>query len=302
MLSSIYRRGVPLKAWCYVSRPIIGTRLNSSNAEVLAKYKQKLESKAKGLGLTSIDELQIKLKDEIEQKKKEMNAADPLKELEQYEKRQQEEYENDKSKLTTKVRSPIDKETPKLPYKTLHSYVDIEKLKLLPRKELELIWRARFANNERSLQAIVEDVQFASMFANAFKNPSFILPLPKGNDGYEMHFVQWSFVGPKTTHCMLTTVAEYKLHKEYAKPHTTLMFHQELIGSNGVILMNGQVEKESSLTMDEAQLLVLNVQRFYGAIGCPENAAKKLKILQDFTQGNADFDMQKLIDEATSFE
>lgn len=302
MLSSIYRRGVPLKAWCYVSRPIIGTRLNSSNAEVLAKYKQKLESKAKGLGLTSIDELQIKLKDEIEQKKKEMNAADPLKELEQYEKRQQEEYENDKSKLTTKVRSPIDKETPKLPYKTLHSYVDIEKLKLLPRKELELIWRARFANNERSLQAIVEDVQFASMFANAFKNPSFILPLPKGNDGYEMHFVQWSFVGPKTTHCMLTTVAEYKLHKEYAKPHTTLMFHQELIGSNGVILMNGQVEKESSLTMDEAQLLVLNVQRFYGAIGSPENAAKKLKILQDFTQGNADFDMRKLIDEATSFE
>lgn len=298
MLSTISRIRAPWRSYAPIA---VGLRFNSSNADVLAKYQQKLQSKAQKLGLDSVDELQAKLKDEIKQKKKEMNAADPLKELEEYEKRQQEEYDHDKTKLT-KIRSAIDKDTPKLPYKTLASYVDVEKLGVLPRKELELIWRARFANNDRSLQAVVEDIQFASMFANAFKNPSFILPLPRGKDGYEMHFVQWSFVGPKTTHCMLTTVAEYKLHKEYAKPHTTLMFHQELVGSNGVILMNGQVEKEASLSMDEAHLLVLNVQRFYGGIGKPENAKRKLTILQEFTKGNADFDMQKLIDEATSLE
>mgnify|MGYP001038508936 CR=1 FL=1 len=283
-------------------RSRVALRYASSNAEVLAKYKQKLEMKAKNLGLESVEQLQEQLKDDIEKRKKEMNAADPLKELEEYEKRQQEELEKDRQNRITKVRSPIAKDAPKLPYKTLNSFVDIEKINELPRKELEFIWKARFQNNPRNLYAILTDLQFANMFANAFKNPSFILPLPKSEDGYEMHFVQWSFVGPSTTHCMLTTVAEYKLHKEYAKPHTTLMFHQELAGTKGMVLMNGQVEKEASLTMDEAQLLVLNVQRFYGGIGDPEKVKAKLQILREFTQGKADFDMQKLIDEATSFE
>lgn len=63
---------------------------------------------------------------------------------------------------------------------------------------------------------------------------------------------------------MLTSLAEYKLHKEYAKPHTTLMFHQELVADTGIVLMNGRVEEDVPLSMDEAQLLLLNVQRFYG--------------------------------------
>ena len=101
---------------------------------------------------------------------------------------------------------------------------------------------------------------------------------------------------------MLTTVAEYKLHKEYAKPHTTLMFHQELSNSKDVVLMNGQVEEESSLTMDEAQLLVLNVQRFYGGIASAKGNEKKLALLRDFTSGNADFNMEELIAEAASID
>ena len=115
-----------------------------------------------------------------------------------------------------------------------------------------------------------------------------------------MHFVQWAFVGPQTVHCMLTTVAEYKLHKEYAKPHTTLMFHQDLVGEKpGVVLMNGVCETESSLSIDEAQLLVLNVQRFYGGLG---NSEVKLKLLNDFTQGHEGFSTEELIKEATTFE
>lgn len=269
----------------------------NSNADILAKYQQKLQGKAKTLGLSSVDELQTKLKDEIQQKKKEFNVIDPLKQLEEYERKQTEEYENEKG---SKIRDPIDKSTPKLPYKTLNSFVDEEKVSILPRKELELIWKARFSQDQ-TLSAVVEDIQFASMYANAFKNSSFILPLPKG-DGYELHFVQWAFVGPKTTHCMLTTLAEYKLHQEYAKPHTTLMFHQELVGSKGIVLMNGAVEKESNVKVAEAHLLVLSLQRFYGAIGSPEASKRKLNFLKDFTSGNPDFNIQALIDEATSFE
>lgn len=270
----------------------------------LEKYKEKLERKARELGVSDVKELKEKLKDEIETKKKQFNAVDPLKELEEYELRQAEELKKKKRATETNpaIRAAIDKNTPKEPYKTLGSFVDVEKIRALPRKELEFIWRARFQNKDRTLQAVLEAHQFATIFANAFKNPNFVLPLPRGDDGYEMHFVQWGFPGPNTTHCMLTTLAEYQLHKEYAKPHTTLMFHQELIEDQELVLMNGQVESDVSLTMDEAQLLVLNVQRFYGGLKESEGSKRKLALLRDFTAGNKSFDMQKLIEEAASLD
>lgn len=271
-----------------------------NSQDVLARYKAKLEQKAKEVGAKDVDELKNKLKDEIDKVKMELNKVDPLKELEEYERRQAEELAKDqKDSKTIKVRSPIAKDTPKLPYKVLNDFVALDKVKELPRRELEYIWKARFQNKERSLHAILDNVQFSKIYANAFKNPSFILPLPKNDEGYEMHFVQWSFVGPQTVHCMLTTVAEYKLHKEYAKPHTTLMFHQELATDKGVVLMNGSCESESSLTMDEAQLLVLNVQRFYGGLG---NSEIKQRLLNDFTSGHENFSTEELIKEATTFE
>lgn len=270
--------------------------------DAFIKYQEKLDQKAKSLGLKDAAELQEKLKEDIELKKKEFNAVDPLKELEAYERKKAEEIQNNKDSKTIKVRSPIDKDAPVAPYKTLDSFIDVEKAKELPAKELQFIWRARFQNKEGNFHAALNSIQFAKMYANAFKNPSFILPLPKNEDGYEMHFVQWSFVGPKTTHCMLTTVAEYKLHKEYAKPHTTLMFHQDLADKTDLVLMNGQLEADVPLTMEEAQLLILNVQRFYGGLTDKEGSKRKLELLRDFTSGNPNFDMDKLINEAASLD
>lgn len=265
---------------------------------VLEKYRKKLEEKAQALGVKSVDELKEKLKTEIEETKKEFNAVDPLKHLDEYEQKQAEKLRQ--KRAAESDRGPISKDTPQAPYKTLSSFVDVDKIKELPEKELKFIWRARFEGKDRALHATLTSEQFASLFANAFKNPNFILPLPKEGAGYEMHFVQWAFVGPKTTHCMLTSLEEYKLHKEYAKPHTTLMFHQELMDS-GVILMNGQVEDDVPLSVDEAQLLVLNVQRFYGGL-TSASSERKLALLQAFTKGSADFNMETLIEETTSFD
>lgn len=289
----------------------LGLRFNSISP--LERYKAQLEEKAKQLGAGTVEELQAKFKDDIEQKKKELNKIDPLKELEEYERRQAEEIAKERANKMAKgsdaVREGISPDTPKLPYKTMNSFVDLEKIKVLPQKEIEYLWRARFQNKERNIHAIMDNLQFAKIYATAFKNPSFILPLPRGDvseasedGGYEMHFVQWSFVGPKTTHCMITTVAEYKLHKEYAKPHTTLMFHQDLSELHDLVLMNGQVETETSLSMDEASLLVLNVQRFYGGIGNPDGAQRKAELLRQFTIGSSEFDVDQLIKEASSIE
>ncbi|KAM9896682.1 hypothetical protein OXX79_007335 [Metschnikowia pulcherrima] len=275
----------------------------AKNEPVLDRYRSQLEKKARQIGVSSIDELKENLKEEIESKKKEMNAVDPLKELEAYEKEQAQKLrQNLAAKKDSKIRDAIDASVPKAPYKTLSSFVDVEKLRVLPEKEMTYIWKARFEANERAITAALNASQFGNLFANAFKNPSFVLPLPKDGDGYEMHFVQWSFVGPHTTHCMLTSLAEYKLHKEYAKPHTTLMFHQELLGDSGVVLMNGQLEQDVPLSVEEASLLVLNVQRFYGAMTASSSAERKLELLRAFTQGDSAFSMDKLIEEAASLD
>ncbi|QBM89640.1 ATP synthase F1 complex assembly factor 1 [Metschnikowia aff. pulcherrima] len=275
----------------------------AKNEPVLDRYRSQLEKKARQIGVSSIDELKENLKEEIELKKKEMNAVDPLKELEAYEKEQAQKLRQKlAAKKDSKIRDAIDASIPKAPYKTLSSFVDVEKLRELPEKEMTYIWKARFEANERAITAALNASQFGNLFANAFKNPSFVLPLPKDGDGYEMHFVQWSFVGPHTTHCMLTSLAEYKLHKEYAKPHTTLMFHQELLGDSGVVLMNGQLEQDVPLSVEEALLLVLNVQRFYGAMTASLSAERKLQLLRAFTQGDSAFSMDKLIEEAASLD
>lgn len=278
--------------------PVRGLSVLAARLNVLEKYKAQLEKKAKELGVGSVDELKETLKDEIEAKKKEFRASDPLVKLEEYEKRRAELREKNAG---DKVRDAIDLSAPKEPFKTLSLYLDVEKVKVLPNKELEYLWRARFDGKEQVILAVLNALQYANIFSNAYKNPSFILPLPRG-DGYEMHFVQWAFVGPKTTHCMLTSLAEYKLHGEFAKPHTTLMFHLELVEDAGVVLMNGQVEDDAPLTMEDAQLLVLNVQRFYGGLVDSPGSKRKLALLEDFTLGNPNFDTDKLIEEAASMD
>ncbi|EGV62558.1 hypothetical protein PSN45_000230 [Yamadazyma tenuis] len=286
--------------WTKQCQPHTFYRLNSTKAELLQKYKDKLEAKAKILGYQSVEDLNESLKDDIEARKKQLNAIDPLKDLEGFEAEQASKMKKNILDHQIKIRDPIKRDAPIAPYKTLDSFVDSAKLKDLNKQEIEYIWRARFQKDDRSMVAILGATQFSNMYALGFKNRTFILPLAKESGGYEMHFVQWSFVGPETTHCMLTTLAEYKLHNEYAKPHSTIMFHQELAHEKDVVLMNCHVEKESNVSLADAQFLILNIQRFYGAMKSISKA--KLELLEAFNRGEEMFDMEKLIEEATSFE
>lgn len=146
----------------------------SAKPDLLSKYSEQLQKKALELGVGSVDELKEKLLSDIAEKKKAMNSVDPLAELEEYERKQAEELKQRKLKDqgSDKIRDAIDASTPKTPYKTLSSYLDLEKVKALPKSELQYIWRARFANQDRSLHATIDAAQFAGIFANAFKNPA----------------------------------------------------------------------------------------------------------------------------------
>lgn len=240
-----------------------------------------------------------KLKDQIEDTKKEFSKIDPLKELEEYERRQALEAQK---KNPEKLRDPRSPDVETKPYKSLISFVDVSKISELPLKELEFIWKARFQSKDNALISIVPNEAFDRLYKNARENPAFVLPLPREPEGFELHYVQWQFVGPNTIHCMFTSLIEYKTHKEFARPHTSLIFHTELKESKGVVLMNGTVEKDSSVKLPEAQLLLLNLQRFYGGLADSNATKRRVQMLKDFTSGSSDFSVDKLIDEAQSLE
>lgn len=256
------------------------------------------------VGASDLDDLKEKLKDKIEETRKQFNKVDPLTELEEYEKRQALEAQEKKSQEHN-IRKR-DQSTPEKPYKTLNSFVDVDKISELPHKELEFIWKARFQSQDNALMSVVSADVFDKLYKNARENPTFVLPLPREvegqNDAFELHYIQWQFVGPNTVHCMFTTLLEFKTHKEFARPHTSLIFHTEFQQSKGLVLMNGTVEKDSAIKLPEAQLLLLNVQRFYGALAESEASKRRTQLLKDFTSGSPNFSVEALVAEAQSLE
>lgn len=268
---------------------------------VADKYRAKLEQKAASEGIGSVEELKEKYKDVIEKTKTEL-GEDPIKVA-------TESHKND----TAKAASEAIANAPKVPssdIKDLDSFVDVSKFALHDRKEIEMLWKMRHAANPKALCGVIEGPVYAEIYKNARKNPMFVLPLPRSaprdevaansaeEGGVEMHLVQWAFVGPYTIHCLITTLGEFKLHQEFARPHTTLILHSDLLASKGIALMNGSVEKDSSVTLEEAHLLTLFLQKFFAATPATESGKRKLALLNSFTVGDADFSLEQLVAEA----
>ncbi|CAK9442008.1 uncharacterized protein LODBEIA_P58090 [Lodderomyces beijingensis] len=266
------------------------------NSDIINKYKDKLTQKAQELGITNLDELKDKYKEQIEKVKSELGGIDINAEIRKWESQKKKE-ESDGSVINVRSRDPG---AEKKPYKTLNDYVDVEKVRRLPRDDIKLIWKTRFQDDPRSLHATINNQQFDEITENASKYPYFLLPLPKSDDkdthkGYQLEFVQWSFVGADTIHCLFTSLAEYKLHGEFAKPHVVLTFHQDLKKDKDLVLMNGLSEKDGGLSTQEAQLLVLNLQRFYNG-----KDSNKLALVKEFNEGSEKFTLDGLIKETTT--
>lgn len=277
---------------------------------VAERYQQRLLERAKEKGFESVHALLEDSKEDIQKKKKDFNRIDPLKELEDYEQRMK--MSTNMSGLT-KDKGPIDPDQSRVPFKTLNSFLDVGKVKELSKQEVEFLWRAKWLKKENVLCAVVPVNVFDKLISTAKSNPVFVLPLPREmeieangenkDQGIELHYIQWQFVGPHTTHCIITSLAEYKLHKEYAKPHTVFQFHSEMAKDKKVIFMNGQVEPDTNVSVQDAQLLLLNVQRFYGAMGEETLIAKqRVQLLRDFTNGSPNFNVDLLISLAQSME
>lgn len=283
---------------------------STTTDDIEQKYKEKLLKEAKLQGLNSIEDLKKHLKDSIDAKKLELNRIDPLKALYEYE-----SLQKSNGKMTN-LQPAIDRNLKKDPFKTLDSYFNIEKIDKLSNQEIEFLWRAKWAQKENILSAVISKEIYDRMYKYIKQNPSFVLPLPRKievdeeakekkeiEEGMELHYIQWHIVGKTTVHCMLTSLAEFKLHNQYARPHTTLELFTDLINDKQIILMKGSIEANSNIKPHDAQLLLLNIQRFYGALGEESEISKqRIKLLQNFTNGSSEFNVNTLISLAQSME
>ncbi|KAF2221105.1 ATP11 protein-domain-containing protein [Elsinoe ampelina] len=293
-------------SFCYQQRrhaQVHDIRFLASHAtpekQVLEKYAEKLKQKAKEEGHQDIDSLKQAYSDKITSLRKEATvpganapSASPS---------------SDAKTPNTPFQPPPPPtpqsspsvaaqytSTSKAGIKTLSSYIDVDKFRSLPDKELETLWRLRHATNPRSLCGIVRADVFRQIATAAKKHPQFILPIPREGQGAELHFLQWTFPSDTTATVLFTNLAEFKLRGEFAQPHTTVTHHLDLVGEKGVVLVEGNVLPDRGMTVEEGQLLVMMLTKFYGQ----GEESPRRHLLGQFTKGDETFSVDQLLEEA----
>lgn len=182
------------------------------------------------------------------------------------------------------------------------------KVSSLPAKEIEALWRLRHANNPQSIHFAVPAGTFSSLLTTAKQHPAFVLPVPREipaetappeagetQQAAELHYLQFAHPHRDTTTLLFTSLAEFKLRGEFASPHTTITFHQELTRSHNLVLGQGTVVENKGVSLDEARWLVMCMQKFYVQT---EEGRGRVELLNMFTRGDARFQVERLIDEA----
>ncbi|KAG9240282.1 ATP11 protein-domain-containing protein [Calycina marina] len=268
----------------------------------LQKYKDKLARKAKEEGLRDINELKEVYKDKIKTLKKKATIQIPIATTPptmQPIKFSSSSLSLSKSPFLLPPPPPTistEKKSSSAGIKTLSSYLNLEKTRALPQKELEAIWRLRHVNDAQSLCASVPVDTYKTMETTAKQFPNFILPLPKpGEQADEIHFLQWTFPAPDTVAVLFTHLAEYKLRGEYSEPHTIITHHLELAEEKGLILLQGQVIQGKGVSVDEAKWLLMCLQKFYGV---SDESTKRRQLLEMFGKGDTKFKVEELVEES----
>ncbi|KAK6538157.1 hypothetical protein TWF694_011039 [Orbilia ellipsospora] len=277
------------------------------NNNIADKYKHLLEKKAKSEGLESVDDLKQAYKHRIDQYKRDSIAPPKLPDSLHHDGTTPTPSSSSSSTILS-TPPPIPKSStspPSIPkssaQKSLDSYLDISKILLHDPKEIEYIWRARHISDANSLCAVIPHQTYLRLAKTAKSHPMFILPLPRPDQGIELHFLQWQFSSPTTVNVMFTSLIEYKLRGEFASPHTTVTHHLDICEEKGIVLLQGSVVENKGVSVEEAKWLLMALQKFYaaeeGVEGAGEEVARRKLLLKQFSEGKADFDVQALIRE-----
>lgn len=313
------------RRWARV-RDVRFVATQQASVGVTDRYREKLERKVKETGVQDVDQLKEVYKERITDLRKRaavpgMNAplskstvtnAPPA--------TQPSSSTTQPQKQTSDWASKGSSTGAKIPgIKTLSSFLDVSKILELPQREIEALWRLRFAQNPASLCAAIPTKIWSAIYDTARKYPLFILPgLPKhttaeiadSNETQEaapIHLLQWTFPSPTTATVIFTHLAEYKLRGEYAQPHTTVTHHLDLAEPKSLVLSEGTVIDGRGVSVEEGKWLIMNMQKFYNTGDDVENLessdvgrelkSRRRRLLKMFARGDENFKLDDLIAE-----
>ncbi|KAG8525250.1 uncharacterized protein KY384_008894 [Bacidia gigantensis] len=274
---------------------------HNQGQRVAERYQQKLQQRAKQEGYRDVEELKQSYQEKIEAQRKKALQTNPRPSPSSTASPQP--TQSSSSPYPAPPSPPQPTTTASAPppppgIKTLSSYIDIPKTRELPQKEIEYIWRLRHANDTQSLCAVIPSSTYARIESTARQHPRFILPLPraddKGEQGAEIHFLQWTFPTPTTATVLFTHLAEYKMRGEFAQPHTTVTHHTDLREEKELVLLEGKVVPDRGISVDEGKWLLMCLQKFYGGTG--EKPERK-SLLEKFSGGDGGFRVEDLLEE-----
>lgn len=291
---------------------------------ILAKYKDKLESKAREEGLGDVSQLKQAYQQKINELRKQASvpgatapltpppspqppSASPSSSLPPPSSNSSWPASPPPPPPTPQTGAAASKPPPGV--KTLDSFLDLAKVSTLPQKEVQAIWRLRHVSNPQSLHFSLPASTFRALVATAKRHPAFVLPLPRQVDAQqgptpeatqtsqaaELHYLQFAHPHLDTTTLLFTSLAEFKLRGEFASPHTTITFHSELADTHDLVLGQGTVVENRGVSVDEARWLVMCMQKFYVV---DKEGQGREALLEMFTRGDANFRVESLLDEA----
>ena len=173
---------------------------------VIEKYRQKLDRKAKEEGHGDIDSLKQAYADKIHDLRQRdasalndgatpPSASEPLSPHQFPSSPSSSPSSSSPSPAASAIASATSQSSRSGPPQSrpLSSFLDMPKARTLPVPELSAVWRLRHAASPRSLCAVIPAPTYAAMEAAARRNPQFVLPVPHPEQGAEIHFLQWMF-------------------------------------------------------------------------------------------------------------
>ena len=173
------------------------------------------------------------------------------------------------------------------------------------------------AHPSRFLSATIPTDVYASMLETARQTPQMIVPLPRG-DGEEFFFLQWQFYEDSQSTVVFTSLGEYKLKDEWARPFLSITHWTELAQPTGTepehqgaVFMRAEITSTAPpkpaklpagvtaaavpaegkerflLSPADAQLLLLGLQRFYHlASGDASDREQRRDLVARFAKGD----------------
>lgn len=186
---------------------------------------------------------------------------------------------------------------------------------------LSQVWETLHAslalsNPSRFLSATIPAPIYSSMVAVAKKTPQMILPLPR-EGGEEFFFLQWQFYDDDQSTVVFTSLGEYKLKGEWARPFLSVTHWTDLAAAQGetadlqgavfmraeitsttppklppsvknasALNSEGEAKERFLLKPADAQLLMLGLQRFYNLeSGDASDREARRDLLERFGKG-----------------